>query len=91
MDAIANEVQLFFKKHGVGQIYTVQIKDSTENEWKELKLKMKSVRDVYMAKYKGQCEKSYDFRILTSRTLNDEQEQYLLFEGKGQTYGMCYV
>ena len=91
MDAIANGLQLFIKKRNVGEIYKVQVKESTDSQWKDLNSEIQDIRDVYMIKFKGQHKKRYDFRILTSIASPNNQPPYLLFEAKEQfVYSMYY-
>ena len=91
MDGIADGLQLFVKKRDVGKIYKVQVKESSEDEWKDLNTEIRDVRDVYTFKFEGGFKKQYDFRVLTSRISPNDQQSYLLFESKEQfVYGMYY-
>ena len=91
MNGIPDGLLLFVKKDGVREIYKVQVKESSEDEWKDLNTEIQDIRDVYMMKFKGQNKKRYDFRILALRTSPYNQPPYLLFEAKEQfVYGMYY-
>ena len=92
MNGIPDGLLLFVKKDGVRELYKVQVKESSEDEWKELDMEIEDIRDVYMIKFNtGQHKKQYDFRILALMRSQKNQPPYLLFEAKEQfVYSMYY-
>ena len=88
MEVIVNGLQLIIKKCNVGEIYKVQVKESTDDQWEDLNTEIQDIRDVYMIKFKGKHKKRYDFRMLTSK-ITKGSEPFLLFEAKEQlVYGV---
>ena len=78
---IPGGLRVFIKSSDVDRFLTVEVKESQNDEWEDLKSKVKfKGRDLFYFDYMSPRDKHLDFRILTTRKSQSGQQPYLLFE-----------
>ena len=76
---------MFVKSSDVDQFLTVEVKESQNDKWEDIKSKVefKGTASFYFD-YMSRGDKHLDFRILTTRISQNDQKSYLLFEVKNK-------
>ena len=80
---------MFIKNSDVHQVEVVQVKESQNENWEEIKTKIENDgHGILYFDYMSPRNKRLDFRILTTRKSQGCQETYLLFELRNKSvYG----